>query len=108
MWLRGNLHEAWDLPKVAQGTGMPREEAQALRFPGADALIQYGRDVLADIAPYVATAGDEELQSVSRVAGWGECPKIQHLGQTVIAHGNAHHGQILVMRALQGLPGDTM
>ena len=43
VWIRQNLHEAWGLPKAAQGTGMDLAEAQALRLPSNDALPEVHR-----------------------------------------------------------------
>lgn len=106
VWIRQGLPEKWGLPKVAQGTGMPLAEARALRVPGGAALGQYIRDVWADVEPYLASARAAELQAVTKVLPFGERPKLQHIGQTVIAHGNGHLGQIYVLRALQGLRGD--
>lgn len=107
VWTRQGLPEKWGLPRVAQGTGMELAEARALRLPSLDAIIQYLRDVWTDIEPYLANSSDEELQSITRVQHWGERPKLMHIGQTIITHGNGHLGQIMALRAMQGLPGDA-
>src|SRR3990172_12889316 len=33
IWIAGGYHERWGLDRIAQGTGMPTEEAHALRLP---------------------------------------------------------------------------
>ena len=103
LWVRENMHETWKLPKVAQGTGMSREDALALRVPSAQALIDYGRVVHDDVMPYLRGVGVEELHSLCRLDPWGERSKLEHILQTLIAHGNGHLGQIDVLRCLQGL-----
>jgi len=103
LWLRQELHEKWDLPKVAQGTGMPPDDARALRVPSGEALAQYSRDVLQDVLPYLQSASADELATVTKVVPWGELPKVQHLGQVIIAHGYGHLGQIDATRAALGL-----
>lgn len=108
VWVRQELHEKWGLPKVTQGTGMSLAEARALRVPGANALIQYIGDIWADVEPYLRGASAQELQSISNIQRFGDLPKLQHIGRTIIAHGGDHLGQIKVLRCLQGLPGDTI
>ncbi len=107
VWIRQGLPEKWGLSRVAQGTGMQLAESRALRLPSRDAFVQYIRDVWTDIEPYLASSSNEELQSITRVQHWGELPKLQHIGQTIIAHGNGHLGQIMALRAIQGLRGDA-
>ena len=108
VWVRQELPDKWALPKVAQGTGMELAEARALRLPSLEGFLRYLTDVRADISPYLATASEEELQTLTRIAQWGDRPKAQQIGQTIIAHGNQHLGQIRMLRSLLALPGDTM
>jgi len=108
VWVRQGLHEKWGLPKVTQGTGMPLGEARELKVPNAGSLIRYILDVWADIEPYLRSVSMEELQSMANIQRFGDRPKLQHIGHTIIAHGNEHLGQIKVLRCLQGLPGDAL
>ena len=107
LWMRQDLHTQWGLPKLDQGTGMEREQAHTLRVPSAAALVQYARDVAADVLPYIKALNDAELQRPVKLVPWGELPVLQQIGQTVIAHGNGHLGQIYTMRAAQALSGDA-
>lgn len=107
VWVRQALHEKWKLPKVSQGTGMAIEEARAMRLPGVDALVRYIRDTWADIEPYLCSVSREELQGIVDIRPWGDKTRLQHIGRTIIAHGNDHLGQIKTLRAIQGLQGDT-
>jgi len=107
VWARQGLAERWGLPAVAQGTGMPLAEARVLRLPGLAPFLQYARDVRADITPYLANASAADMESIVKVVPYGERPKLQQIVQTVLAHGNRHLGQILVLRAMQGLGSET-
>ena len=107
LWVRQELHTQWGLPKIDQGTGMARDQAHALRVPSAAALVQYGRDVEADVMPYLKALSEDALQRMVKLVPWGELPVLQQIGQTVISHGNGHLGQIYGMRAAQGLGGDA-
>lgn len=108
VWLRQELNDKWNLPKAAQGTGMDPAEAHALRLPSIEALVQYGNDVHADVMPYLESVSGDDLQEITKLLPWGELPRIQHIGQTIIAHGNQHLGQINVLRVMQGLSGEDM
>jgi DinB superfamily len=107
VWIRQSLFEKWGLPRVAQGTGMARSEAIALRLPGLSAFLQYARDVWTDIEPYLANISEEELQVRVLVQGEGEQTKLRQIMQTVMTHGNRHLGQIMALRSLQGLQGES-
>ena len=108
IWIRQGLPEKWKLPKVAQGTGMAHAAACAMRLPSLDSFIQYAMDVWADIESYLANASMAELQRVAKVLPFGERPKLCHIVQTIINHGNRHLGQIMVIRSLQGLQGESV
>ena len=107
VWIRQELPQKWGLPKVAQGTGMARAEACAMRLPSLDSFLQYARDVWADIELYLANADMDELQSIVNVVPFGEGPKIHHLVQTILTHGHRHLGQIMALRSVQGLQGEA-
>lgn len=64
VWLERGLDTAWGLPKAAQGTGMPREEAQALRLPSIAVFLDYARAVWAATDRYLDTVTPEELSRI--------------------------------------------
>ncbi len=107
VWARQGLAEKWSLPRNAQGTGMTTEEAHAVRIPSVAALAQYIRDVNDDVAPYLKSASQEDLNTIVKVVPWGDATKLQHIGRTIIAHGNGHLGQIFTVRSIMGLQGDS-
>ncbi|MCY4639043.1 MAG: DinB family protein [Chloroflexi bacterium] len=102
VWMRQGLHEAWGLPRIEQGTGMEQAAAAAVRFPGATALADYGRAVRDEILPRIEAMSDEYLVGVARVVPWGEVPRLEAIGQTIIVHGSQHLGEIAVVRRLLG------
>ncbi len=86
-----------DLNPSAGGTGG--------QFSAA-ALAQYAHDLAEDVTPYLETVDGLTLRASIRV-GEKERPAIQLIGQSVLAHGNVHLGQILTVRAAQGLRVDA-
>ena len=105
VWLQQGLHEAWKLPKVDQGTGMDPAEAHDLRFPEAGLLGGYVGDVSEAIVPRIEAMDDEYLQTLTKIRPQGELPRLDIIGQVIIAHGNNHLGQINLARTLQGKEG---
>lgn len=102
VWRQQGLDAVWGLPRNAQGTGMDPTEAHALRFPEAEVLARYGRDVATAIVPRVAKMTDELLEGVVTVAPHGELTRLRAIGTTILTHGNVHLGQIDVARTLLG------
>jgi hypothetical protein len=105
LWLTQGLNEAWNLPRVEQGTGMEPEVAHALVFPEPAELARYGRDVRDAIVPRIEAMTDDELQTITLVRPWGEIPRQEAIGQTIIAHASGHLGQVSTARAILGKPG---
>ena len=105
VWLAHQLDERWGLPRITQGTGMPAEEAYALRLPSLGDFLDYARKVWASTDRYLDALTMEELSRIIKVNPFGEIPVLQALGQILIAHGNQHLGEIWLTRELQGLKG---
>lgn len=104
VWLAQGLDEAWGLPKAAQGTGAEVAETQAMHFPSAAALAQYGRDVAAATLPAVAAMTEAQLREVVTIRPFGEMTRLASIGTNLIAHGNQHLGSITLARELLGKP----
>lgn len=105
VWLENQLDERWGLPRIAQGTGMPPEEAHALRLPSLPEFLDYARKVWAASDRYLEGVTPEELSRITKINPFGEIPALEAIGQTLIAHGNQHLGEIWLLRELQGLKG---
>ena len=104
VWLEGGWDERFGLPPVAQGTGMPPEEAQRLRIADTDAFRRYMRDVWQSTESFLETADTAALDASVLVRPLGEMPAGQALGQVCASHGFGHYGEIELCRTLMGLP----
>jgi uncharacterized damage-inducible protein DinB len=105
VWLQQELHEAWGLPKADQGTGMTPEEAYALRFPAAELLAKYTRDVSEAIVPRIRGFSDEFMRERMDIRPNGNLARWEIIGQVIINHGNNHFGMINMALTQAGEPG---
>jgi DinB superfamily len=105
VWLQQGLNEAWGLPKADQGTGMTPEEAYALRFPSAELLAKYVRDVSAAVVPKIAAFSDDYLTERMDIKPNGNLARLEIIGQVIINHGNNHLGMINTSLTQAGLTG---
>ncbi|MCA9852709.1 MAG: DinB family protein [Dehalococcoidia bacterium] len=104
-WLTGAFHEAWNLPRVDQGTGMDPDDAYSLRFPGPDEFKRYSAAVAESVVPRIAAMSEDYLSEVMTIRPWGEVPRMEAIGHGLIGHGNGHLGRASYVRTLNGLPG---
>lgn len=102
VWLRDGYDARFGLPKTAQGTGMPPEEAYALRFPEPSAMVEYIEAVKVGVLPRLEAMSQEYLDTISPVRPWGERARAEHMWQVLIAHGNGHLGSVTMARGLLG------
>lgn len=102
IWLRDGFDERFGLPRVAQGTGMAQDESHALEFPEPSAFREYVEAVRAAVMPKIAAMSVEELSETTELRPWGDRPKMEHIGQVLIAHGNGHLGRTSMARSLIG------
>lgn len=105
VWLRQRFDERWNLPKVIQGTGQPREDAFALQFPEPEEFKRYIRAVAAAVVPRIAAMSEAYLAERVTIKPWGEVRRSEAIGWGFIAHGNGHLGRVGLARTLWGLPG---
>jgi len=101
IWLREGYDARFALPKVAQGTGMPNEEARALHFPDPALFLEYIRTLRAASVARVEAMTDEYLATPVLLRPWGELPRTQHLLQMLV-HSNSHLGKASLARTLLG------
>ncbi|MEX2446612.1 MAG: DinB family protein [Dehalococcoidia bacterium] len=102
VWLAEAFDERFGLPRTAQGTGMPEEEAHALRFPEGAQLVEYIEAVRAAVVPRLAAMSMDYLAEPVLLKPWGELPRMEHVNQVILAHGNGHLGRVSLARALLG------
>jgi len=102
VWAEGGFAEKLGLPPVAQGTGMPAAEAQALRIKDLGLFKAYVQKVWASTDEFLAGATAAQLDRVVTVKPLGDMPAIQALGQICVTHGMTHFGEIELARTLVG------
>ena len=105
VWLSGEFHEAWDLPKVDQGTGMDSDDAYAMRFPEPDEMKRYFRAVSGAAVPKIEAMSDDYLAQTHYIRSWGVIPRIEAIAYGLNMHGNGHLGRASYVRTLLGKPG---
>jgi len=104
-WLEGGWHDKFGLPKNAQGTGMTREDARALRLDPIEDFQQYMTSVWKATDEFLAGIDDDFLQQKVTVKPLGEIPIQRAIGNMCLTHGFTHLGEIQHLRGLQGLQG---
>jgi len=102
VWTEGGYAEKLGLPPVAQGTGMPTAEAQALRIEDLPLFKEYVQKVWASTDEFFARADAAQLEKMVTVKPLGDMPAIQALGQICVTHGMTHFGEIELARTLVG------
>ncbi len=103
VWMEGGWGERLGLPAVAQGTGMPSEDAQAMRIDDLDGFKQYVRAVWQSTSDYLANPDTSVFDTPVMVKPLGEMPAIRALGQVCMTHGFTHLGELELCRTLLGL-----
>jgi hypothetical protein len=84
---------------------MEAAQALGLRFPPAEEFTRYISAVAEAIVPRIAGMSEDYLSTVTRIAPWGEIPRMEAIGQVLIAHGNGHLGRCDLARTFLGKPG---
>lgn len=104
IWSTGGYGERLGLPPVAQGTGMPVAEAQALRIEDPKLFAEYMRAVWASTNELLTHASSAVLEKKITVKPLGEMTAIGALAQVCLVHGMTHAGEIELARTLVGAP----
>ena len=104
VWLQQRLDAEWDLPRVEQGTGMPPDEARALRFPPAADLARYVREVGSAVGERIEGFTDDFLAEEMEIKFVGVRSRWMVVTDNGLLHGGEHLGQINLARTLLGRP----
>ena len=102
VWHEGGYAARLGLPPVAQGTGMPTAEAQALRIKDVAVFTEYMRQVWASTDELLGRADTSILDKTIAIKPLGEMPAIRAIGQVCLSHGMTHFGEIELARTLVG------
>jgi hypothetical protein len=103
IWAAQEFATKFELPSVAQGTGMGMDDARAIKIKDLDLLRDYGRTVGADCLEYLKNVDDASLHKVQMVKPLGEMPQWRVFRQVVMTHGFLHLGEVNAMKGQLGL-----
>ena len=104
VWIEGGYVERFGLDRVAQGTGMSTEDANALRLPPIGDWMTYQAAVWQATDAYLSSVDDDALEQVMKVRPFPDMPARQVFSTVLLTHGHGHLGEMCVLRVLQGLP----
>ena len=102
IWVEGGYAVKTGLPEMAQGTGQPAAEAQALRIKDIPAFKEYMGKVWAATDAFIARNDSALLDRMVTIRPLGEMHAMRALGQVCLTHGMQHFGEIELARTLVG------
>ena len=105
VWLDGGWDQKFGLDRIAQGTGLSLQEAQALRINSKEDFLRYMQDLWKASDDLLAGIDDAYLERPITVKPLGEMPARNAIGNMCLTHGFTHLGEIAHVRGLQGLRG---
>ncbi len=104
--------EEWDkkfgMDPRSQGTGMPEEEAAALRIEDMDEFTKYMENVFKSTEDYLSTISEEDLGVVQDLPGMGKRSLSEVIGGTILQHFASHLGEISYIKGLMGVSGSSV
>lgn len=109
VWLNGEYHEAFGLPRNSQGTGMTTEEANAVRIHDVERWLKYQKGVWEATDAFLAHMSPDEFDSRKvTIKPLGEMTLWNGIYGVGLSHGYRHVGEIEYVRGVQGLGGLTI
>ena len=108
VWIEGGYVERFGLDRVAQGTGMPTEDAHALRLPPIGDWMTYQGAVWQATDAYLSSLDEAALEQMVTIRPLPEMKVRQALSNMMLTHGHSHFGEICVLRVLQGLASSVI
>jgi hypothetical protein len=103
VWLEGGFDQKFGLDRIAQGTGMPPEQAAAFRLPALPDWMEYQRGVWKACEESLSNMSDADLEKPVTVRPLGEMPARRALMNVCVTHCFTHLGEVYHLRALMGL-----
>ena len=103
--MEGGWDAKYNLDSKSQGTGMPSEDAAALRLDPWAEFPTYMSAVFSEADAYLATLSDDDLSKNVMVKPFGESPLLEVIDTTVMNHGFSHLGELWALKGLQGMKG---
>jgi hypothetical protein len=103
IWIEKGYVERFGLPKVAQGTGMSLDEAQALAINDPALLLEYGHEVHGSVVEYLRNVPPETLDEIIEIKPLGVHPRGRIIRQVLMTHGFLHLGEMNTIRGILGI-----
>ena len=108
VWLNGGWDQHFNLHRTSQGTGMTKEQADAVLLHDVDAWLTYQQQVWAVTREWVATLTPDDLPKEIVIKPTPPMTVWQALTGMLLFHGYRHVGEVEHARGLVGLGGLTI
>ncbi len=108
VWLADGWDEHFGLHRTAQGTGMTKEQADAVVLNDVEGWLTYQQAVWAASAEWLAALGPGNLEDEILIKPAPPMSTWQALTGMLLYHGFRHVGEIEHARGLAGLSGLTI
>jgi hypothetical protein len=106
LWQEGHWREQLGLPPRGQGTGMPSEDAHALRINDTALFLDYAEQVWREFEDYLASITDGGMslskRTVTVTARGKQMPALLMIGEVCLSHLFIHLGEIALLRGVLG------
>jgi hypothetical protein len=91
-----------------QGTGMPNDQAAALRIGNPKEFCSYMERAFQATDAYLEALQEQDLATIHDMPMLGKMSVLQTVGGVVLHHGAGHLGEIWYLKGLQGLKGSPI
>ena len=108
VWINGGWDEHFGLHRTSQGTGMTKEQADAVLLTDVDAWLQYQQQVWESTSRWISTLREADLGNEIVIRPTPPMTIWQALTGMLVYHGYRHVGEVEHARGLLGLGGLTI
>lgn len=108
VWINGGWDQHFGLHRTSQGTGMTKEEADAVLLNDVDGWLSYQQQVWVATREWVASLNADDLDSEIVIRPTPPMSTWQALTGMLLFHGYRHVGEVEHARGLLGLGGLTI
>lgn len=108
VWIDGGWDQHFELHRTSQGTGMTKDEADAVLLNDVDGWLTYQQQVWVATREWVASLNADDLDSEIVIRPTPPMSTWQALTGMLLFHGYRHVGEVEHARGLLGLGGLTI
>ncbi len=108
VWINGEWDQHFGLHRTSQGTGMTKEEADAVLLNDVEGWLSYQQQVWVATREWVASLNADDLDSEIVIRPTPPMSTWQALTGMLLFHGYRHVGEVEHARGLLGLGGLTI